>query len=192
MAPRDETALSVAGLNRAVRYGLEREFSNVLVMGELSDVMRAASGHVYFTLSDEVEPAQIRAVMFKSDVRRLRVPLENGARMKVRGGLTLYEARGTFQMVARSAQPAGDGNLSAHFQKLIKKLEAEGLFAEKRKRPLPLLPRCIGLVTSEQGAAMHDVLRVAAGRCPVRIVVSPCLVQGPDAPMSIVRALAMV
>src|SRR5688572_3338616 len=100
--PREERTLSVAGLNRAVRYGLEREFSDVIVMGEVCDLMRAASGHVYFTLSDEREPAQVRVVMFKSDAQRLRVPLENGARFRVRGGLTLYEARGTFQMVARA------------------------------------------------------------------------------------------
>jgi exodeoxyribonuclease VII large subunit len=192
MRPRDDRTLSVAGLNRAVRFGLEREWSDVSVLGEVSDLVRAASGHAYFTLSDEVEPAQVRVVMFKSDVRRLRTPLENGARLKVRGGLTLYEARGTFQMIARSAQPAGDGNLAAHFQKLIKKLEAEGLFDPARKRPLPLLPRCVGLVTSDQGAAVHDVIRVAGERCPVRIVVSPCLVQGPDAPVTIVRALELV
>jgi exodeoxyribonuclease VII large subunit len=192
MPPRDDRPLSVAGLNRAVRFGLEREWNDVQVVGEVCDLTLAASGHAYFTLSDEVEPAQVRVVMFRSDVRRLRMPLENGARLKVRGGLTLYEARGTFQMVARSALPAGDGNLAAHFQKLIKKLEAEGLFAAERKRPLPLLPRCVGLVTSDQGAAVHDVIRVAGERCPVRIVVSPCLVQGPDAPVTIVRALELV
>lgn len=192
MRYREDRTLSVAGLNRAVRYGLEREWSDVTVLGEIVDLVNAASGHVYFTLSDEVEPAQVRVVMFRSDVRRLRISLENGARVKVRGGLTLYEARGTFQMVARAAQPAGDGNLAAFFQKLIKKLDAEGLFDQARKRPLPLLPRCIGLVTSEHGAAVHDVIRVATARCPVRIVISPCLVQGPEAPASIVRALELI
>jgi exodeoxyribonuclease VII large subunit len=194
MRPRQgqERTLTVAGLNRAVRYELERNWNDVWVVGEVMDLTQASSGHLYFTLSDEAEPAQVRVVMFRSDARRLRVPLENGARFRVHGGLTLYEARGGFQMVARAAQPAGEGDLAAHFRKLVQKLEAEGLLDPARKRPLPVLPRCIGLVTSDAGAAVHDVIRVAHQRCPVRIVLSPCLVQGPEAPLSIVRALELV
>jgi exodeoxyribonuclease VII large subunit len=190
MRVRDDSAVSVAGLNRAVRLGLEQSFGDVLVLGEISDLTRAASGHLYFTLNDEAEAAQLRVVMFKSDARRSRALFENGARLCVRGGVTLYEPRGTFQLIARAAYPAGEGDLQAQFRKLLAKLAAEGLTAPERKRALPLLPRCIGLVTSEQGAALHDVLRVAARRCPVRIVLAPCLVQGVDAPASIVRALA--
>ncbi|HEX6243791.1 MAG TPA: exodeoxyribonuclease VII large subunit, partial [Polyangiales bacterium] len=136
--------------------------------------------------------AQVRVVMFQSDVRRSRAKFEAGARMCVRGGLTLYEARGTFQLQARAAYPAGDGDLAAQFRRLVEKLSAEGLTDVARKRPLPLLPRCIGLITSEQGAALHDVLRVARARCPVRIVVAPCQVQGDAAPPSIVRALRAI
>jgi exodeoxyribonuclease VII large subunit len=186
---RQDTALSVAQLNRAVRLGLEHEFGDVLVMGEISNLTRAASGHVYFTLNDEAEQGQIRVVMFQSDVRRSKATFESGARLAVRGGLTLYEQRGTFQLLARAAYAAGDGDLAAQFRRLVEKLAAEGLTDVARKRALPLLPRCIGLVTSEQGAALHDVLRVARGRCPVRIVIAPCLVQGDAAPASIIRAL---
>lgn len=186
---RQDHTLSVAQLNRAVRLGLEHEFGDVLVMGEISNLTRASSGHVYFTLSDEAEQAQIRVVMFQSDVRRSKATFESGARICVRGGLTLYEPRGTYQLLARAAYAAGDGDLAAQFRRLVEKLSAEGLTDVARKRPLPLLPRCIGLVTSMQGAALHDVLRVARGRCPVRIVVAPCLVQGEAAPPSIIRAL---
>lgn len=189
---RDDRALSVAGLNRAVRLGLEQEFGDVLVVGEISDLTRAASGHLYFTLNDENEQAQVRVVMFKSDVRRSRATLESGARICVRGGLTLYEARGSYQLLARNAFPAGEGDLAAQFRRLLEKLSAEGLTAPERKRPLPLLPRCIGLITSEHGAAVHDVVRVAFSRCPVRIVLAPCLVQGEAAPATIVRALRAV
>jgi exodeoxyribonuclease VII large subunit len=190
MRIRDDATLTVAGLNRAVRLGLEQSFGDLVVVGEVSDLTRAASGHLYFTLNDESEAAQLRVVMFRSDARRSRALFENGARMAVRGGLTLYEPRGTFQMLARAAYPAGEGDLQAQFRKLLAKLSAEGLTAPERKRALPLLPRCIGLVTSGEGAALHDVLRVAARRCPVRIVVSPCQVQGEAAPASILRALA--
>lgn len=189
MSAREEQLLTVAALNRAVRYGLEREWGDVLVVGEISDFTRSAAGHVYFTLNDEREQAQLRLVMFASDARRTRAKLEDGARVRMRGRLTLYEPRGTFQMIARTALPAGEGDLLAQFRKLLEKLEAEGLTAHERKRPLPQLPRCVGVVTSEHGAALHDIIRVATRRCPVRIVIAPCLVQGPEAPASIARAL---
>jgi exodeoxyribonuclease VII large subunit len=185
---RDQT-LTVAALNRAVRLGLEHEFGDVKVVGEISDLMRASSGHVYFTLNDEEHAAQVKVVLFRNDARRTRATLEKGARVLVRGTLTLYEPRGTFQFQARAVLPAGEGDLAAQFRKLLEKLNAEGLTAPERKRPLPLLPRCIGLVTSEGGAAVHDVLRVARGRCPVRVVIAPCQVQGELAPRSIVVAL---
>lgn len=184
--------LTVGGLNRAVRLQLEHTWSDLRVVGEIGDLSRPASGHLYFTLNDESEAAQLRVVMFKSDVRRSRAVLENGARVCLRGTLTLFEPRGTFQFQARAALPAGAGELGAHFRRLLEKLKAEGLLDPARKRQLPLFPRAIGLVTSEQGAAMHDVIRVAQERCPVRIVVSPCLVQGSEAPRSIVVALRAV
>jgi len=189
MTAREEQPLTVAALNRAVRYGLESEWGDLLVVGEISDFTRSGAGHVYFTLNDEREQAQLRLVMFASDARRTRAKLEDGARVRMRGRLTLYEPRGTFQMIARTALPAGEGDLLAQFRKLLAKLEAEGLTAPERKRALPRLPRCVGVVTSEQGAALHDIVRVATRRCPVRLVIAPCLVQGTEAPASIVRAL---
>ena len=186
---RERPTLTVAGLNRTVRLELEHAFGDVSVLGEISDLTRAASGHVYFTLNDEVAAAQIKVVLFRTDARRTRAQLEAGARVCVRGSVSLYEPRGNFQFLARSVAPAGEGELQAQFRKLFEKLTAEGLINPDNKRPLPLLPRCIGLVTSTHGAALHDVLRVARERCPVRIVVASCLVQGSDAPRSIVRAL---
>ncbi len=188
----DEPVLSVAALNRVVRSSLEQGFGDVWVEGELSDVTRAASGHVYCTLNDGKEPAQIRMVMFRNEARRAKAKLENGERVRIRGGLSLYEARGSFQLIARMALPAGAGDLHAQFERLRKKLEAEGLLAPEKRRPLPRVPRVIGVVTSTAGAALHDVIRVARGRCPVRIVVAGCLVQGTESPDSIVAALLLI
>jgi exodeoxyribonuclease VII large subunit len=179
----------VGQLNRMVRLLLEDRFPDVWVEGELSDVAHAGSGHVYFTLNDEQEQAQVRCVMFRSDARRSKARLEDGARVKLRGSLSLFEPRGGFQFIARIALPHGLGELHAQFEAVRKKLEAEGLLAPERKRALPKWPRVLGVVTSEHGAALHDIVRVASQRCPVRIVVAPCLVQGRDAPRSIEVAL---
>ncbi len=130
--------------------------------------------------------------MFQSDVRRSKAPLENGARIRFRGTLSLYTARGQFQLIARSAQLAGEGDLAAQFQRLREKLEAEGLLDQERKRPLPALPRRVGVVTSRTGAALRDIIRVASERCPVQILVADCRVQGEDAPASIVAALELI
>ena len=188
---QDERVLRVSEVNRAVRHMLEDHWSNVLIEGELSDVRRA-KGHVYFTLNDEDDPAQLRGVMFQSDVRRSKAPLEDGARIRFRGSLSLYTARGQFQLIARSAKLAGEGDLAARFRKLQAKLEAEGLLDPIRKRSLPELPRVVGVVTSKTGAALHDIMRVAQERCPVHILVADCRVQGEQAPKSIVSALELV
>jgi len=180
---------SVSAINRQVRFDLERGWGNVWVHGEIADATRAATGHVYFTLNDEEEQAQLKAVMFRSDAQRSRAKLERGERVRVRGKLSLYEPRGNFQMICRSAMPAGEGDLAARFKRLVKKLEAEGVIDPERRRPLPMLPRAIGVVTSEHGAALHDVIRVAAERFPMRIVVAPCRVQGAEAPAEIVAAI---
>ena len=175
-----------------VRYALEDSWSDIWIEGELSDVTRAASGHVYFTLNDERDVAQVRGVMFRNDARRARAQFRNGERVRLRGGLSLYEARGGFQLIARTALPAGLGDLAAQFEALRKKLEKEGLLDRARKRPLPRLPRTVGVVTSRSGAALHDIIRVAQGRCPVRLVVSDCRVQGEGAARSIVAALTAI
>lgn len=188
----DDPVLTVAALNRVVRSSLEQRFGDVWVEGELTDVTKAASGHVYCTLNDGKEPAQIRMVMFRNDVRRAKAKLENGERVRIRGGLSLYEARGSFQLIARLALPAGAGDLHAQFERLRKKLEAEGLLDPAKRRELPRVPRVVGVVTSTAGAALHDIIQVASGRCPVRIVVSGCLVQGAEAPTSIIAALNLI
>ncbi|MGB5195095.1 MAG: exodeoxyribonuclease VII large subunit, partial [Polyangiales bacterium] len=188
----EERVFRVSEVNRAVRLELEAEWASVLIEGELSDVKRSQQGHVYFSLNDEEEPAQLRGVMFRSDVGRTKAPLENGARVRFRGKLSLYQARGQFQLIARSAKLAGEGDLAAQFRKLRAKLEAEGLLDHARKRPLPELPRVVGVVTSRTGAALHDIMRVAAERCPVHILVADCRVQGETAPRSIVSALELV
>ena len=187
----DERVLRVSEVNRAVRHMLEDHWSNVLIEGELSDVRRA-KGHVYFTLNDEDDPAQLRGVMFQSDVRRTKAPLRDGVRVRFRGSLSLYMARGQFQLIARSARLAGEGDLAARFKKLQAKLEAEGLLDPSRKRELPVLPRVVGVVTSKTGAALRDIMRVANERCPVHILVADCRVQGEQAPASIVSALELV
>lgn len=190
--PPDERVFRVSQLNRSVRVWLEDEYKSVWVEGELSDVTIAGSGHVYFTLNDEDEPAQVRGVIFKSDAQRCKQHLSNGARVRMRGYLSLFEPRGSFQLIARIAKPAGDGDLQAQLAALRQKLLTEGLLDPARKRELPLLPRVIGVVTSPSGAALHDIIRVADGRCPVRILVAPCLVQGIDAPRAIVAALTAI
>ena len=187
----EERVFRVAEVNRAVRFTLEDNWANVLIEGELSDVRRA-KGHVYFTLNDEDDPAQLRGVMFSSDVRRTKAPLQNGARVRFRGKLSLYTARGQYQLIARSAKLAGEGDLAAQFGKLRAKLEAEGLLDPERRRPLPELPRVVGVVTSRTGAALRDIIRVASERCPVQILVADCRVQGEDAPGSIVSALELI
>lgn len=188
----EERVFRVSEVNRAVRFELEAKWASVLIEGELSDVKRSQQGHVYFSLNDEEEPAQLRGVMFRSDVGRTKAPLENGARVRFRGKLSLYQARGQFQLIARSAKLAGEGDLAAQFRKLRAKLETEGLLDTARKRPLPELPRVVGVVTSRTGAALHDIMRVAAERCPVHILVADCRVQGETAPRSIVSALELV
>jgi exodeoxyribonuclease VII large subunit len=188
----DAKVYRVAQLNRAVRGLLEQRWSTVWVSGEISDMTRASSGHAYFTLNDEDEPAQLRVVLFKNDARRSKARLENGARVKVQGQLSLFTPRGSYQMIARIAMPEGLGELHAQFERTRIRLEAEGLLAPERKRALPRLPRVLGVVTSSAGAALHDIVRVAHGRCPVRIVVSACVVQGGEAPASIVTAIELI
>ena len=188
----EERVFRVSEVNRAVRAELEDEWGSVLIEGELSDVKRSQQGHIYFSLNDEEEPAQLRGVMFRSDVGRTKAPLEDGARVRFRGKLSLYQARGQFQLIARSAKLAGEGDLAAQFRKLRAKLEAEGLLDPSRKRELPEFPRVVGVVTSRTGAALRDIMRVAAERCPVHILVADCRVQGETAPSSIVSALELV
>jgi exodeoxyribonuclease VII large subunit len=185
-APR---VLGVAELNRIARFSLEDRFPDVWVEGELADVSRPASGHVYFTLCDVENAAQVKGVMYRGDAQRSRAKLENGVRVRMRCALTLFEPRGVFQIAARVALPAGEGDRAAEIARVRQRLAADGLLDPSRKRALPRFPRVVGVVTSRDGAAIHDVVTVARGRLGVRMILAHCQVQGPDAPLSIVRAL---
>jgi exodeoxyribonuclease VII large subunit len=146
---------------------------------------------VYFTLKDD--HAQLRAVMFRTEARRLRFALEDGMHVTARGRISVYEVKGEYQLVCDAIEPKGLGALQAAFEQLKRRLQAEGLFAAERKRPLPILPRRIGVVTSLDGAAVRDILRVLTVRHPsASIVIRPARVQGDGAATDIVRALAAI
>jgi len=182
----------VAEVNRAVKRLLARKCTDLLIEGEVGGLTLARSGHLYFTLNDEREAAQLKCVMFRGDVRKAHAQITEGARLRLRGDLSLFESRGVFQMIARDAVPMGEGELRARFEKIRNTLEAEGLLDFDRKRPLPRMPRVVGVVTSEAGAALRDVIRVAHHRCPTRLVVADCRVQGDAAPQSIVDAIEAI
>jgi len=176
----------VRGANRA----LEQRFSLLWVEGELSNLKIAASGHAFFTLKDD--GAALPVAMWRSSVERLRFRLADGQALRVQGRLGIFAKQGRFQMYAEQAEPAGLGALMLELQQRKARLAAEGLFDPERKRPLPRWPRAIGVVTSAQGAALHDILEVARRRCPSHVVLCAALVQGPEAPRSLVRALQRV
>ncbi len=182
------TVLPVSALNRQVARLLERSFPLVWVVGEVSNLTRAASGHCYFSLKDD--RAQVRAVMFRSRARASGSLLRAGQRVEALASVSLYEPRGDFQLNVESLRPAGAGDLHAAFLALRDRLQAEGLFDEARKRPLPSTVRSVGVVTSPQAAALRDVLATLAARAPqLSVILYPSPVQGADAPASLVRAL---
>ena len=180
--------LTVSLLNRLARERLESVFPLCWVAGEISNLTIAASGHAYFSLKDS--GAQVRCVMFLNRAQLLGWRLENGQHVEARVLVTLYEARGDFQLNVETARQAGVGNLYEQFLRLKDKLEREGLFANEIKRPLPYFPRRIGIVTSPQGAALRDVLTTLTRRAPqVSVVIYPTLVQGDAAPGQIASAI---
>jgi len=192
MLESDDTSqrhiLTPSSLNRLVRDLLGDVFPLVWIEGELSNVARPASGHVYFTLKDS--GAQVRCAMFKMKATSLRFRPVDGMQVLVRAKVGLYEPRGEFQLVAETMEPAGEGALQREFEQLKARLDAEGLFAQARKRPLPRYARRIGVITSATGAAVRDVLSVLARRWPlVDIEVLPVPVQGREAPAAIVSML---
>lgn len=179
---------SVSRLTSEVRVSLEGRFPGLWIEGEISNLARPGSGHLYFSLKDA--GAQVRCAMFKPRSQQLGFKVENGQAVLARARVSLYEPRGDFQLIVEHLEPAGDGALRAAFEALKQRLSAEGLFASERKRPLPRLPRAIGVVTSPTGAAIRDVLSVLARRWPrLPVVIYPCLVQGNLAAPSIVNAL---
>lgn len=180
--------LTVSELNRQARQVLERQFPLLWIGGEISNLVRAASGHLYFSLKDS--EAQVRCAMFRSRAQLLPFQLENGQQVEVQALVTLYESRGEFQLNVEGMRRAGIGRLYERFVRLREKLSGEGLFDTARKRALPRFPRRVGIVTSPQAAALRDVIAAFARRAPhVELVVYPTLVQGADAPAAIVAAL---
>ncbi len=183
--------LSVSELNANIRDLLEGTLFDVWVEGELSNVKTWQTGHLYFTLKDNA--AQIKAVMFRSAVRYLRFKPQDGQHVVARGRLSVYEPKGEYQIVCEVLEPRGLGALQLAFEQLKKKLDAEGLFAPERKRPLPLLPRKIGVVTSLDGAAVRDIIKVLRGRyANVHLIIRPAQVQGQGAASDIARALRQI
>ncbi|WP_231363855.1 exodeoxyribonuclease VII large subunit [Verrucomicrobium sp. 3C] len=183
-----EKPLSVGELTRMVRGLLEAGFPQVWVEGEISNLRSPSSGHAYFTLKDE--KAVIQVVLFRSDAARLPIRLREGAAVVVRGRLTVFEARGQYQVVATDVQARGEGALLERLEALKKKLAAEGLFDAARKRRLPLFPERVGLVTSLKGAVIQDFLRILERRAPgLEILVRDVPVQGAQAAKAIAAAI---
>jgi exodeoxyribonuclease VII large subunit len=188
--PAEPRVLKVVELVRAARQTLEARFGDLRVEGEVSGCKRSANGHFYFTLKDA--EAQIDCVMYNRDAGRLKFRLADGQMVRCRGKLTIYEGRGRFQLQVSSIEPAGAGALALAFEALKQKLSAEGLFESSRKRPLPFLPRRIGVVSSRQGAVIRDIVRVAHRRYPVPILLAPAPVQGEGAAALIALAIVQL
>lgn len=180
--------LGVGQLIAGLKGLLEQRVGRVWVVGEISNLHAAGSGHAYFTLKDEA--GQMRAVLFRANARRVRFELEEGLEVVAEVEVSIYAARGDLQLIVQQLEPRGVGALQLAFDQLRKRLEAAGLFDESRKRPIPAFPRRIGVVTSPTSAAIRDVLKVASRRFPATpILISACLVQGEEAPAQIAAAI---
>ena len=193
--PTDATAiaggpLTVTQFNAIARQQIERNLPLLWIAGEISNFTRAPSGHCYFSLKDE--RAQVRCVMFRSRLQNLEFAPGNGMQVEVRAVPTLYEARGEFQLGVENMRKAGLGALFEKFARLKTKLEAEGIFASERKRPVPRFPRRIGVITSPAAAALRDVLTTLRRRMPsIPVIIYPTLVQGDSARTQIAAAIAI-
>ena len=181
--------LTVSQLTKRIKTLLEGEFLTVLVEGEVGSVSAPASGHLYLTLKDSRSVLDV--VVWRSTAGRLAALPREGEKIEVAGSITLYEPRGRYQLVASRINPAGAGELRAEFEVMVARLREEGLFSPEHKQELPAMPKVIGIVTSAAGAAVRDIIKVARKRMPsVELVVSPCTVQGSQAPEEIVAALS--
>jgi len=184
------TVWTVADLNRYLRQILETDYrlQDLWVAGEVSNLSRPASGHVYFTLRDS--KASLRCVAWRPEAARLRHSLEEGLAVEVHGHISIYESGGQYQLYVDDLRQAGEGLAYQEFLRLKAKLENEGLFALERKRPLPDWPKRIGIVTSPTGAALQDVLNVLRRRFPLtEVILAPTAVQGDNAPAGIIESL---
>jgi exodeoxyribonuclease VII large subunit len=187
----ERRVLSVSELNERIKELLEIEFFALHVQGEVSNYKRHTSGHWYFTLKDA--HSQLRAVFFRQWNRLLRFEPENGLEVRVRGRLSVYEPRGEYQLMVETLEPVGVGTLQLAFEQQVKRLAAEGLFDEARKRSLPAYPRCIGIVTSPVGAALRDMLQILERRNRgINVLIAPVRVQGNGAAGEIADAIRLL
>ena len=185
-----EIVWTVTGITRYIREVFEYDdnMQDIWVEGEISNLTQARSGHLYFTLKDS--DAQLKCVMWRSQTALLPFLPEHGDRVRAHGRISIYETGGVYQLYADTLEPLGQGDLHQQFEALKARLEAEGLFDPERKKPLPLFPRLIGVVTSPDAAALRDILNVLQRRYPLAaVLLAPTLVQGVEAPSQIVRAL---
>jgi exodeoxyribonuclease VII large subunit len=181
-------AITVSQLNRQVKTLLEQGIARLWVEGEISNIAKPASGHIYFTLKDD--SAQIRAAFFRQRQRGPTIGLKNGDQVLAFGRVSLYEPRGDYQLILEQVEPAGEGALKRQFEVLKKMLSAEGLFDEDRKRDLPALPKRIGVITSPTGAAIRDIVSILGRRFPsIPVVIYPAAVQGDAAVPELISAL---
>src|SRR5205809_5484203 len=186
--PQTSKVFTVCELTRAIRGVLETKFGAVWVQGEISNYRLYPSGHQYFALKDQ--RAKIECVIWRDAMLRPRQLLVDGTQVQAYGTVTVFEAQGKYQLNVQIIQPRGLGLLQAKFEALKRKLEAEGLFAPERKRPLPKFPRRIGIVTSSSGAAIRDMLNVLRRRAPwLHILINPVRVQGTGAAHDIAVAI---
>ena len=193
MAASEPQIYSVRELTAMVKERLTSDprLAGVAVLGEISNFKHHSSGHMYFTLKDE--HSRLRCVMFRRENMRLRFRPADGQAVIAKGDVSVYEAAGDYQLYVREMVPAGHGELALAFEQLKQKLAAEGLFDEERKRPLPVLPRRIGVVTSPEGAALRDIISVTRRRFPnMPILLAPAVVQGEEGPDSVVRAIRLM
>lgn len=188
-APFRGQVFSVTAITLAIKQMMEGVFRGVFVEGEISGLRQAQSGHVYFDLKDR--DALLAAVMFKWDARKNGQDLQEGLQVRVFGDLTCYAKQGKYQIAVKTVEALHKGNLFLEFEKLKKKLQAEGLFDERRKRPIPAFPRRIGVVTSPTGVAIRDILSVLRRRSPnLEVILAPALVQGAGAAAQIAQGIA--
>ncbi len=189
-SPDPNDIYTISRLNREVRRVLEDVFPTIWIQGEISNLAKPASGHLYFTLKDNA--AQVRCAMFKNRQSGLRFDPENGMQVMARANIGLYEGRGEYQLIIESLEPAGAGALQIAFEALKQKLSTEGLFAEENKKSLPQYPKTIGIITSATGAAVQDILSILKRRYPYgKVIIYPVAVQGEGAAIKIANAIKL-
>ncbi len=185
---KSEKVITVSEVTRGIRTFLEHNFSSISILGEISNVRKPGSGHIYLTLKDK--NAQLQAVIFRNAVNRIKFELKDGLEVISTGSITVYEPRGQYQLIINKIEPKGIGSLQLAFQQLKEKLEKEGLFDRAHKKPIPFIPQKIGIVTSPTGAAIRDILNIIERRfANVEILIYPVKVQGEGAAEEIAEAI---